>query len=88
MPITLKGLSERFFISVNTLCKRFHENMNCSVMEYTTFVRLNKAKMYLLSTKKGVEEIAGLCGFLSANYFGLIFKKQFGCSPTNYRKLR
>ena len=86
--ITLETLSKKFFISVNTLCKRFQDSMNCSVIEYTTFVRLNKAKMYLLTTQKGMEEIAGLCGFSSANYFGLIFKKHFGCSPVNYRKIK
>lgn len=84
--ITLKDLSERFFISVNTLCKRFHKSMNCSIIEYVTFVRLNKAKMYLLTTSKKLEEISYLCGFSSTNYFGLIFKKQFGLSPLNYRK--
>ncbi len=84
--ITLKDLSERFFISTNTLCKRFHKSMGCSIIEYVTFVRLNKAKMYLLTTSKKLEEISYLCGFSSANYFGLTFKKQFGLSPLNYRK--
>lgn len=86
--ITLRGLGKKFFVSVNTLCKRFQDSMNCSVMQYATAVRLNKAKMYLLTTEKKLEEIAALCGFSSENYFGLVFKKQVGCSPTNYRKIR
>ncbi len=87
LPITLNDLSERFFISTNTLCKRFGQSMQCSIIQYTTMVRLNKAKMYLSqSPNKNIEEISELCGFSSANYFSLIFKKHFGLSPLNWRK--
>ena len=86
--ITLKDLGKRFFLSLNTLCARFQAAMNCSVGEYLSSVRLNKAKMYLLTTKKGMEEIAELCGFSSANYFGQQFKRRFGCSPMSYRKIK
>jgi AraC-like DNA-binding protein len=86
--ITLDSLSKQFFISKNTLCKRFKQAMNCSVGEYIVYVRLNKAQMYLSSTAKNMEDIAELCGFPSANYFSLIFKKHFGISPKNYRKKR
>ncbi len=86
--LTLEELGKTFFVSVNTLCKRFQDSMNCSVMQYTTAVRLNKAKMYLLTTEKRLEEIAALCGFSSENYFGLVFRRQVGCSPTNYRKIK
>jgi YesN/AraC family two-component response regulator len=84
--ITLESLSNKFFISKNTLCKRFKQAMNCSVGQYLVYVRLNKAKMYLSSTTKNMENIAELCGFPSANYFSLVFKKHFGISPNNYRK--
>lgn len=85
--ITLKHLSEKFYISTNTLCKRFQQAMQCSVIEYATMAKLSKAKMYLAqSPNKNIEEISMLCGFSSANYFSLIFKKHFGISPLNWRK--
>ncbi len=84
--ITLTDLCDKFFISANTLCKRFRRSMGCSIIGYLTNVRLNKAKMYLLTTNKNLEEISFLCGFSSANYFSLIFKKQYGLSPLNYKK--
>ncbi len=84
--ITLDGLSNKFFLSKNTLCTRFKKRMNCSIISYVTSVRLNKAKMYLSSSSYSMEKIAELCGFPSANYFGLIFKKHYGISPINYRK--
>ena len=84
--ITLQLLSDKFFMSKNTLCKRFRNAMDISIMQYVNYVRLNKAKMYLTTTKKGMEEIAEQSGFPSANYFSFIFKRSFGISPTEYRK--
>lgn len=86
--ISLKTLCDMFFLSKVSLCKKFKEVMNCSIMEYLLRVRLNTAKSLLRSTNKSVEQISIECGFSSANYFGLIFKKEVGLSPLNYKKTR
>ena len=57
-------------------------------MEYVSRMRLSKAKLLLRDSNKSIEEIATECGFSSANYFGLIFKKEVGLSPLNYKKTR
>lgn len=87
-PITLSTLCNEFFLSKVSLCKKFKEVMSCSIMEYVLRLRLNVAKSLLKETKKSIEEIADECGFSSANYFGLIFKKEVGLSPLNYKKTR
>lgn len=87
-PISLDSLSKEFFISKNTLCKRFQSTMKCSIMSYCTYVRLNEAKQLLLSTNKSLDKIAEECGFSSANYFSLIFKQKIGLSPLNWKKKR
>lgn len=87
-PITLKSLCDEFFICKVSLCKKFKSVMHCSIMEYILQLRLNKAKALLKEGDKSIEEIASLCGFSSANYFGLIFKKAIGLSPLNYKKTR
>lgn len=86
--ITLKDLCDEFFLCKVSLCKKFKDVMHCSIMEYILQLRLNKAKSLLQEGKKSIEEIANLCGFSSANYFGLIFKKAVGLSPLNYKKTR
>lgn len=86
--ITLKTLCDEFFISKVTLCKKFKDVMHCSIMEYVLKLRLNKAKELLRATNKSIEEISSTCGFSSANYFGLTFKKAIGLSPYNYKKTR
>ena len=87
-PVTLKTLCDYFFMSKVSLCKKFKEVMNCSIMEYVMRIRLNKAKELLRDSSKSVEDVAFECGFSSANYFGLIFKKEIGLSPLNYKKTR
>ena len=87
-PITLSMLCNEFYLSKVSLCKKFKEIMCCSIMEYVLRLRLNVAKSLLKETKKSIEEIADECGFSSANYFGLIFKKEVGLSPLNYKKTR
>ena len=86
LPLTRKDLCEKFFISKATLSERFKRTMNCSVMQYLLRVRIGKAREYLINTDKSMEEISELCGFASANYFGLVFKKATGISPLHYRR--
>ena len=86
--ISLTTLSEKFYLSKVSLCAYFKAAMNCTVGEYLIKLRLNKARQYLSSTKKSVEEISALCGFSSGAYMGLIFKNKIGLSPLQYRKLQ
>ncbi|MBR1968458.1 MAG: helix-turn-helix transcriptional regulator, partial [Clostridia bacterium] len=85
-PITLKTLSDKFYLSKVSLCKKFKKAMRCSIMDYVSHLRLNKAKSILRSQNKSMEEIAAECGYSSASYFYLTFKKQVGLSPSNYKK--
>ena len=86
--IFLEQIAKHFFISKSTLCALFKERMNCTVMEYVLRLRIAKAKYLLLYTNKSIENISYECGFSSANYFGLVFKKEIGLSPLNYKKKR
>lgn len=84
--ITLKDLSKQFFLSKVSLCDRFKKQMNCSIMEYLLQLRISTAKEQLISTNKSMEQISEACGFSSANYFGLVFKKYTKMSPLQFRK--
>lgn len=87
-PISLKDLCNKFFLSKVSLCKKFKSVMHCSIMDYVSRMRLSKAKSLLRDENKSVEDVAMECGYSSANYFGLIFKKEVGLSPLNYKKTR
>ena len=85
---TLDEIADRFFISKTTLIYNFNKHVGRSPIDYLLTVRLNKAKQLLATTKKSIGEISEECGFSSANYFGLIFKKREKTSPMQYRKLQ
>ena len=84
--ITLDDLAERFFVSKPTLLYNFKKYTGRSPIGFLLTVRIKKAKKLLASTKLSVGDISDACGFSSANYFGLIFKKKEGLSPLAYRK--
>ncbi len=84
--ITLNDISDKFYISKGTLIYNFNKYLKCSPIDYLLSIRTTKAKELLQKTKKSINEIAELCGFSSANYFGLIFKKKEKMSPLAYRK--
>lgn len=83
---TLDALSKAFFLPKATLIYNFKKYTNCSPIDFLLNVRLTKAKELLVNTNKSVGEISEACGFSSANYFGLIFKKKEHLSPLQYRK--
>lgn len=83
---TLEEVAEHFFISKGALIYNFNKYLGCSPIDYLLNIRISKAKEMLLNTDKSVNEVAEQCGFSSANYFGLIFKKKENLSPLMYKK--
>lgn len=84
--ITLDGICKKFLISKTALNVKFRDVMQTTVVDYLLGVRLNRATYLLNHTRRSVEEISQACGFSSANYFGLIFKKKMGCSPSSFHR--
>ena len=48
--------------------------------------KLNRAAELLKSGKYTVAEIAVKCGFSTQSHFSVVFKKQFGTTPTEYKE--
>lgn len=49
--------------------------------------KLNVAAKWILDDKYKISAIAQDLGFLSASHFSVLFKKQFGCLPSEYKRL-
>jgi len=84
--LTTENISNLFFISKGALIYNFNKYIKCSPIEYLLNIRITKAKELLQKTDKTISEISELCGFSSANYFGLVFKSKENISPLAYRK--
>ena len=69
-------------VSSSLLYKKIKSLTNQSPSDFIKTVRLNHAVELLQSRKYTVTEVSELCGFASLTYFGVVFKKHFGKSPS------
>jgi signal transduction histidine kinase/DNA-binding response OmpR family regulator/streptogramin lyase len=69
-------------VSSSLLYKKIKSLTDQSPTDFIKTVRLNHAVELLQSRKYTVTEVSELCGFASLTYFGIVFRKQFGKSPS------
>ncbi|OGF50235.1 MAG: hypothetical protein A2231_02700 [Candidatus Firestonebacteria bacterium RIFOXYA2_FULL_40_8] len=84
--MSLEELSSRAGLNPVYFSNSFSETFGLSPVKYVNSQRIEKAKIYLASSDKRLEEIADATGFTDAFYFSKIFKKYTGNSPSEYRK--
>lgn len=70
------------------LCYVFKKYTGVTMTEYLNHARLNYASSLLKSTNKTVSDIALEAGFSSTSYFNVIFKRRFGVTPKQMRKMK
>ena len=86
--ISLADVAAQAFMSGSYFSRKFKKITGLNFSEYLTSTRIKAADDLLLQTSLSIAEIAASCGFGDANYFGDIFKKHKGMSPTKYRRMR
>lgn len=84
--VTLANAAQQFFISQRTLTRIFQENLDISFYRYVTLRRLDTARK-LMSQELSMEEICAMVGFSDYPTFYRAFKKEFGISPSQMKKL-
>jgi AraC-like DNA-binding protein len=80
-------LASRVGVSKSHLIRQFQASMQITPGTYLEDTRIEKAKALLVSADLGIQMVANLCGFSSANYFSKVFKKKLGVSPSEYAKM-
>ncbi len=86
--ITVEELCRELYISKNLLYRKFRDFFNCTVNEYVTSKRLERAKLLLQTAPDSSRKIAEACGFDNYTYFSRLFKRKTGMSPREYRSAK
>lgn len=83
--ITDSIICQKFFVSRTKLYQISKQNFGMTMAKFILFKRIEKAKT-LLKENFTVAEVADKTGFSDFNYFGKVFKKEVGLSPSAYKK--
>ena len=84
--ITLEQLAKLSNLSVSRFTTKFKQIMGVSAITYVNQVRVKRACQLLTNTKDPILSIATTCGFNNISNFNVLFKREAGCSPHEYRK--
>ena len=85
--ITLADIAGAAHISRSEAGRCFRAYLGCSPVEALIRYRLQAARRLLGQTTLTLQQISDACGFHSANYFSRQFRKRYGHSPGENRRL-
>jgi transcriptional regulator GlxA family with amidase domain len=84
--IAIEDMAKLVNLSAGRLAHLFKSEMQLSIQQYVTQLRLAKAKSQLESSFLSIKEIAASVGFSSVTRFVACFKNFAGATPAHYRK--
>lgn len=82
---SVEQLAEFMNMSSSQLTRKLNALINQSPNKLILTYRFQLAVQLLKTTQNSISEIAFQTGFKSPSYFSSQFKKEFGCSPREYR---
>ncbi len=84
--LTLKDLSEKYYVNSAYLGQLFRKNYGCSFKDYLNRQRIDEAAKLLLKTDMKIYEVADAVGYKDVDYFVNKFIEAKGCTPTKFKK--
>lgn len=85
-PISVVEIAEAVSLTPNCFSTKFHEEVGIPATAYINKQRMRTAAGLLVYTNLGISSICTHVGMLDGNYFSRCFKKEYGLSPTEFRK--
>lgn len=83
--ISLNDISENVNLTPQYLCRFFKEMTGYTFSGYINHYRIETSCTLLKVSSLSITDIALECGFENVSYFNRVFKRQAGCTPTQFR---
>ena len=84
--MSIRSIADNVFLTPAYLCSYFKKATGKTIFEYITDERIRMAKQLLSDSCLKQYEIARSIGLKDVNYFTVLFKKETGITPSEYRK--
>lgn len=82
--LSIEKIAGCLYINSSYLRARFKKELNITIGDYITMVRMQKAEQLLKSGNIRYSEVSDSIGYKDASYFSKCFKKYFGVTPSEY----
>lgn len=86
--ITLEELAGQCGVSLQHFCRIFRAQTGMRPMEYLARRRMSEAKRLLCCGSESIAGIAEMTGYRDPTYFGAVFRRYEGTTPSEYRRTR
>ncbi|MBQ6892793.1 MAG: helix-turn-helix transcriptional regulator [Clostridia bacterium] len=83
--LTVESVAETAGMSESHFRRLFKSAYQLSPVKYINLMRVNRAKELIRYSTYSFSQIALETGFANVYYFSRIFKKEVGCTPSEYR---
>lgn len=84
--VTYEDLGQALRFHPNHIARCMMQCFGCTPIEYINKIRIDQAKILLVSTEWSIDQISEHCGFTQSAYFSRLFKKMETVSPNQFRK--
>jgi AraC-like DNA-binding protein len=84
--LSLTDVARHTAMSPSRLAHLFKQHTRRSILAYLHEFRINRICDCLLTTDASVSELASNLGYGDLAFFNRVFRRQTGCSPTEYRR--
>lgn len=86
--LNLQELCDQYYINVSYCCELFRRETKSTFTQYITRLRMTHAKELLAATSLPLKDICDQVGYNDYFYFDKVFKKNVGCTPSEFRRSR